>query len=127
MQENRNYRHQELTERIIGIFYDVYNELGHGFLESVYENAMVLALSESGISCQAQHPISVRFRGRIVGDFRADILVENCVLLELKCAKTIDEAHVAQTLNYLKATDIDVALLLNFGPQPSIKRLFFDQ
>ena len=119
--------HAELTEKIIGTFYDVYNELGYGFLESVYKKSMLIALKKVGLQSEAEWPIKVYFEGEMVGEFRADIVVENKIILELKSAKTIDDTHVAQTLNYLKATDINVGLLLNFGPKPEFKRLFFDR
>jgi GxxExxY protein len=119
--------HSDLTEKIIGVFYDVYNTLGYGFLESVYKNAMLIALQREGIQAVAEHPIEVRFHGVIVGEFRVDIVVENKVILELKCSKAIDPIHVAQTLNYLKASEIDVGLILNFGPKPQFERLFFNR
>ena len=120
-------KHADLTEKIIGAFYDVYNELGHGFLESVYQNSMLIALQNTGVQCEVQSPIKVHFEGHVVGEFRADIIVEDKVILELKASKTIDDSHVAQTLNYLKATEIEVGLILNFGSMPEFKRLFFDQ
>ena len=119
-------KHGDLTERIIGTFYDVYNKLGCGFLESVYENAMGIALRNSRMRCAKQEPIKVYFDGELVGDFKADILVEDKVILELKAVNAINDAHVAQTLNYLKATEIEVGLLLNFGPKPEVKRKIFD-
>jgi GxxExxY protein len=119
------FEHPELTEKIIGIFYQVYNELGYGFLESVYEAAMSVALAEAGLSVCPQFPVSVHFRGRSIGEFKIDLLVENIVTLELKAARTLDASHEAQTLNYLRATNIEIALLLNFGPKPEIKRLVF--
>ena len=119
-------KHGELTDKIIGVFYDVYNELGFGFLESVYENALGIALSEAGLSVAQQAPIPVYFRGRTVGDFRCDLLVERKVILELKAVRDIVPEHVAQTLNCLRATDIEVALVLNFGEKPAFKRLVFD-
>jgi GxxExxY protein len=119
-------QHRALTEEIIEVFYAVYNELGFGFLESVYENAMVLALRQLGLEVQQQAPVPVYFRGRQVGEFRCDLLVESKVMLELKAAKAIATEHVAQTLNYLKATPIEVALILNFGEKPVFKRLVFD-
>ena len=120
-------KHTELTEKIIGIFYDMYNVLGGGFLESVYENALCIALREAGLTCDQQTLIEVTFRRKLVGDFRADLIVENTVLLELKAVRAIDDPHIAQTLNYLKATRIEVGLILNFGPKPKIKRLVLDQ
>lgn len=115
-----------MTERIIGVFYEVYNELGHGFLESVYEEAMAVALPQAGLKVERQVPLRVTFRGVVVGDFRADLLVENSVLLELKASRDIDPAHEAQLLNYLRATEVEVGLLLNFGPKARFKRLAFE-
>jgi len=119
-------KHSTLTESIIGTFFEIYNELGHGFLESVYENSLAIALREKGFEVRQQIAIPVHFRGKLVGDFVADIIVDRSVLLELKSARTIDAAHVAQLLNYLKATDIEVGLLLNFGHKPEFKRLAFE-
>jgi GxxExxY protein len=85
-------KHEETTEKIIGVFYEVYNELGHGFLESVYAQSMAIALSEAGLQVLQQAPITVRFRGQIVGDFRADLLVNNSVIVELKAARAIENA-----------------------------------
>lgn len=119
-------KHQELTGRIIEIFYDVYNELGHGFLESVYQNAMVIALRAAGLRVEVEVSIDVWFRGHRVGSFFADILVEKAVYLELKAVRALDPSFEAQTLNYLRSTTIEVALLLNFGPKPEFKRLAFD-
>lgn len=121
-----NLKHHELTEKVIGLFYDVYNELGHGFLESVYEHSLAISLSEAGLKVERQVPITVWFRRQQVGDFRADLLVENMVLLELKAARTIEEAHEKQLLNYLRATDIEVGLLLNFGVKPQFRRLAYE-
>jgi len=121
-----NLKHRELTQKIIGAFYDVYNELGHGFLETVYERALVIALGETGIRVERQVPIGVWFRGQQIGDFRADLLVEGKVTIELKAARTIDEAHEKQLLNYLRATDIEVGLLLNFGIKPQFRRLVYE-
>lgn len=120
-------KHKDVTEKIIGVFFDVYNELGYGFLESVYEKAMAVALEEAGLQCETQAQIQVLFRDRAIGDFKADIVVEDSVIIELKCARTINDAHIAQALNYLKATRIEVALILNFGPKPEFKRVAFDQ
>ncbi len=116
----------DLTAKIIGVFYDVYNELGYGFLESVYQEALVMALREAGLAVQCQVPVPVWFRRQKVGDFRADILVEKKVLLELKSSRSIDPAHEAQLLHYLKATEIELGLLLNFGTRPQFRRLLFD-
>jgi GxxExxY protein len=123
---NADFKYRTLTQKIIGIFFSVYNELGHGFLESVYHKSMCLALSEAGLTASSQMKIPVWFRGQIVGRFEADILVENCVLIELKAARTLDSSHEAQLLNYLRATDIEVGLLLNFGTRPKFKRLVYN-
>lgn len=124
--DSRGFKSQDITQRIIGVFYEVYNELGHGFLESVYEQAMVIALAQAGLTVNAQVPVAVYFRGRQIGDFKADILVNDAVLIELKAARTLDSSHEAQLLNYLRGTPIEVGLLLNFGPKPEFKRLAFD-
>jgi len=119
-------KHSELTDRIIGIFYDVYNELGHGFLESTYAEALVVALAESGLSAAREVPVPVWFRGRKVGQYYADLIVEGVILLELKAARTLEPAHEAQLLHYLRATEVEVGLLLNFGLRPQFRRLVFD-
>ena len=119
-------KHKELTEDIIKIFYKVYNTLGYGFLEKIYENAMMIEFRKAGIPAEAQSPIKVTYDGEIVGEHAADIIVDNKVIIELKAAKKIAEDHHAQLLNYLKATDIEVGLLLNFGPKPEISRKVFD-
>jgi GxxExxY protein len=124
--DERGFKHRELTERIIGVFYDVYNELGHGFLESVYEEAMAIALGQTGLHVERQMSLKVIFRGEVVGDFRADVIVERAVILELKAASGIDPAHEAQLLNYLRATEIEVGLLMNFGPKAQFRRLVFE-
>ena len=103
------YEHQDLTQKIIGVFYEVYNELGFGFLEGVYEEAMLIALADAGIQACRQLPVKVCFRGRIVGEFRADLLVEKAVIVELKAARGLDASHEAQTLNYLRGTQIEIA------------------
>ena len=116
-------RHYGLTRAIIGCAFQVSNELGAGFLESVYENAMLVALKEEGITAVSQKPIKVTFRGQDVGRFFADLLVEEKVLVELKAAKAIAPEHQAQIINYLKATGIEVGLLMNFGnPKLEYKR-----
>jgi len=119
-------KYQELTYKIIGIFYDVYNELGHGFLESVYQKSLGLALQEAGFDACWPISIPVWFRGHQVGHFEGDMLVEKSVLLELKAVRALDGSHQAQLLNYLRATDVEVGLLLNFGVKPEFKRLVFD-
>ena len=113
-----------LTERIIGCAYAVHNELGPGFLEKVYENALRIELEEAGLCVSQQHPIPVRYRGRIVGDFFVDLLVENQVLVELKAVRTVAKEHEVQLVNYLTATGIDDGLLINFGYSVEVKRKF---
>ena len=110
-------RHQQITETILGCCFEVMNELGAGFLESVYEKALVIALRESGVSAVPQAPVKVHFRDQIVGEFFVDILVENKVIVELKTVKKVAPEHLAQTINYLKATKLETALLINFGGQ----------
>ena len=119
-------KHFELTGKIIEVFYDVYNELGHGFLESTYAGAMMAALEAAGLSAAREVPISVWFRERKVGQYFADIMAENAVLLELKAARHLESAHEAQLLHYLRATEIELGLLLNFGLRPQFRRLLFD-
>ncbi len=108
-------KHEEITKAVIGCAFEVINELGAGFLESVYERAMLLALRQKGLLAIAQHPIKVMFRGECVGDFYADIFVEDKVIVELKAVKAIAPEHQAQVINYLNATGIEVGLLINFG------------
>jgi GxxExxY protein len=119
-------KHSELTNKIIGVFYDVYNELGQGFLESTYAEAMLVALEESGLSAVREVPVPVWFRNKKVGQYYADLIVEGVVLLELKAARTLEAAHEAQLLHYLRATEVEVGLLLNFGLRPQFRRLLFD-
>jgi GxxExxY protein len=124
--ETHRFKHGEITQKVIGVFFDVFNELGHGFLESVYEKSLELALNAIGIDVRRKIEIPVWFRRSQVGDFEADMLVEGCVLLELKAVRRLDSSHEAQLLNYLRATEIEVGLLLNFGLKPEFKRLIFD-
>jgi GxxExxY protein len=126
MSAEAGLKHADVTEKIIGIFYDVYNELGYGFLECVYEESLVIALHEAGLSANRQIALPVWFRGHKVGEFRADLLVENSVLLELKSARSLEPAHEAQLLHYLKSTEVEVGMLLNFGARPQFRRLLFD-
>lgn len=119
-------KHSHVTEKIIASFYEVYNELGHGFLESVYEEALIIVLREKGLLINQQSRLPVWFRETKIADFEADIVVENLVLIELKAVRTLTPSHEAQLLNYLRATDIEVGLLLNFGLKAEIKRMVFD-
>jgi GxxExxY protein len=118
------HRLNALTHAIIGCAYKVLNELGCGFLEEVYENALAHELRKAGLSVQQQHPITIRYDGVVVGDYVADLLVEGTVLVELKAVKALDDVHRAQCINYLKATNLPVCLLMNFGsPTLELKRL----
>lgn len=119
--------HRETTDRILKGFYEVYNELGDGFLESVYENALFLVLKDSGLKVERQKDIPVLFKGTNVGDFKADIVVDGKVIIELKAIQRLDKIHEAQVINYLKATGIEIGLLLNFGPRPEFKRIIFNK
>ena len=113
-----------ITERIIGFVYKVSNTLGSGFLEKVYENALTLELRKNGLSVKQQHGIQVKYDGVVVGEFAADLLVEDKVVIELKATKALDDIHMAQCVNYLKATDLSVCLLINFGkPKAEIRRI----
>jgi GxxExxY protein len=112
-----------LTERIIGVFYEVYNELGFGFLESVYREAMRIALEQAGLVVEAEVPVPVSFRGRPVGVFRADLIVDGRVVIELKTAVSIDKAHEAQVLHYLRASTMEIGLVMNFGPDARFRRV----
>lgn len=117
-------RLNEITEKIIRCAYDVANGLGSGFLEKVYENALCIDLRLAGLAVLQQHPIPVRWRGELVGDYYCDLFVEGCVIVELKVVKEFDSIHMAQCLNYLKATGVKVCLLINFGKaRIEIKRI----
>ncbi len=119
-------KYSDLTEKIIGVFYDVYNELGYGFLESTYSEALTLALKQAGFNVQRQVAVPVFFRGVQIGQYFADVLVNDKVMLELKSCRAFDSAHEAQLLHYLRATHIEVGLLFNFGLRPQFRRLIFD-
>ena len=119
-------KYKPLTEKIIKIFYKVYNNLGYGFLEKVYENAMMLDFKKENIPAVSQYAIKVFYEDEIVGEYFADILVDGKVIVEIKAARNLALENEAQLLNYLKATDKEVGLLLNFGPKPEIKRKVFD-
>ena len=120
------YKHAEITDKIIAAFYKVYNTLGYGFLEKVYENALVIELRKQGLEVVAQAPVTVFYEEHVVGEYFADLFVANAVIVELKAAKDLADEHEAQLLNYLKATPHEVGLLLNFGPQPQFKRKAFE-
>ncbi len=120
--ENSNYLHSDITSLIIKAFYNVYNTLGFGFLEKVYENAMMIELRKLELECKKQVPLKVYYEEIKVGDYFADIIVEDIVIVELKAAEGIVPEHEAQLVNYLRATDKEVGLLLNFGEKPEHKR-----
>lgn len=116
-------KHRDLTSEIIAACYEVSRELGPGFLESVYQRALVIALSDRGLAVCREVPISVYFRGQAVGEFQADILVEGCVIVELKACERLAPEHQAQLINYLNASELEVGLLVNFGTaSPEIRR-----
>jgi GxxExxY protein len=117
--------HQELTSAIIDAFYTVYNELGYGFLEKVYETALRIELQNRGFDVLQQHPIPVYYDEQVVGEYFADLIVNKKVIIELKAVENLNSQHSAQLLNYLKATNIEVGLLLNFGPEAKFKRKAF--
>ena len=119
-------KHEELTERIIGIFYKVYNSLGYGFLEKVYENALAVEFRKEGLGFGQQVPVRVFYEGEIVGDYFADFIVEDKVVVEVKANRGLSGVNEAQLLNYLKATGKDVGLLLNFGKEADFKRRIFE-
>jgi len=118
--------HEDISKKIIGSFYDTYNELGHGFLESVYGGALAVALTEAGIPFVREQKIQVCYQGRVVGDFKADFIVAGAVLVELKAVAALDKVHEAQILNYLRATNIEVGLLMNYGTKPEFKRFMYE-
>ena len=117
--------HSDITEKIIKAFFKVYNTLGYGFLEKIYENALIIELKKMGFHISQQYNIKVYYDGTMVGDYFADIIVDNNVIVELKAAEGLREEHKTQLINYLKATDKEVGLLLNFGKTPEFKRAIF--
>jgi len=124
---NENYKYSDLTGKIIQAYYNVYNRLGFGFLEKVYENSMMIELKKFGLNAKRQYPIKVNYDGLQVGEYFADIIVNDSVIIELKAAENLCREHEAQLLNYLKATDIEVGLLMNFGKEPQFKRKVFSE
>ena len=117
--------HENITDKIIGAYYKVYNTLGYGFLEKVYENAMAIELRKSGLKINQQQNIKVYYDSLVIGDYFADLFVEDLVIIELKAAENLKEEHEAQLTNYLRATTIEIGLLLNFGKEPQLKRKIF--
>ena len=122
----QDIKHKKLSEKIIKIFYKVYNTLGYGFLEKIYENAMMIEFKRENIPAVPQYAIKVVYQNKVVGEYFADILVDDKVIVEIKASRNLALESEAQLLNYLKATDKEVGLLLNFGPKPEIKRKVFD-
>lgn len=116
-----------MTRKIIKGYYEVYNELGSGFLESVYENALLLVLTDYGLRVRNQYPIDVYLKDRKVGEFKADLIIEDKILVELKAVTMLLPVHKAQLINYLKATKIEIGLLMNFGDEPEFKRYIFNK
>jgi GxxExxY protein len=119
-------KHEEITQKIIQAFYKVYNTLGYGFLEKVYENAMYIELTEIGLKVDRQKRVLVYYKEHVVGDYSSDLTVENVVICELKTNESLIEDNENQLVNYLKATTIEVGLLLNFGKKPEIRRKIYD-
>jgi GxxExxY protein len=115
--------HKHITDKILRAFYNVYNALGPGFLEKVYENALAIELHGMELRVAQQQPLKVYYHGQLVGDYKADLVVDGLVILELKVADAMNEAFEAQLMNYLKATEIEVGMILNFGPEPKFKRI----
>ena len=122
---NTDYLFKEETDEIIAAFYEVYNTLGYGFLERVYQNALYQELKRRGFRCEAQRQIKVYFKGKEVGEYFADIVVNDCIILELKANERLCSENEAQLLNYLKATEMEIGLLLNFGERPQVRRKIF--
>ena len=120
-----NILHKSITDIILKVYYEVYNELGYGFLEKVYQNAMYFELQSLGYKVEAQKQIKVYFKKQLVGEYYSDLLVEDKVIVELKATELLMNAHVAQIMNYLKGTPIEVGLLLNFGEKPEFKRFIY--
>ena len=125
--EAQSYKHSNVTQQVIGAAFRVHKELGHGFLEKVYENALALELAEAGLRVEQQCPLTVAYKGTAVGEYLADIVVEKSVMVEVKAVAALDGVHEAQLLNYLKASGIEVGLLINFGPRVQVKRRVFSR
>lgn len=117
--------HKKITDGILKAYYDVYNQLGYGFLEKVYQNAMYFELKSQGFKVEAQKQIKVYFKNQLVGEYYADLLIEDKVIVELKACEVLMNVHIAQIMNYLKATESEVGLLLNFGEEPEFKRIIY--
>jgi GxxExxY protein len=116
----------EITETIIAAFYEVYNKLGSGFLESVYRAALIIVLTRLGLRVETRAVLPVHFESRIIAEFRPDLVINGKVIVEIKVARTLDPSHSAQLLNYLRASDMEVGLLMNFGARAQFKRQYYD-
>lgn len=121
----KNFQHQELTKSIIGIYYNVYNELGFGFLEKVYHKSLLIELKRNGYKIDSEKKVNVYYKNEIVGEYIPDIIINDSVIVELKCVEYLTDIHENQLLNYLKATDCEVGLILNFGKDPQFIRKIF--
>lgn len=121
----KTLRHGELSQKIIAAAHNVHKELGQGFLEKVYKNALAIELQEAGIKCALEIPMSVRYRGVVVGDYIADVIVEDKIVVEIKAVSELNSVHEVQLVNYLKATGLQVGLLINFGQSVQVKRRVF--
>jgi GxxExxY protein len=117
--------HKKITDDILKVYFDIYNQLCYGFLEKVYQNAMYFELKNKGYKVEAQTPIKVYLKGQLIGEYYSDLLIENKVIIELKACEVLMNVHVAQLMNYLKATEIEVGLLLNFGEEAEFKRIIY--
>ncbi len=122
---DNKYKYSDLTQKIIKAFYTAYNKLGYGFPEKVYENALLIELSKAGLCSEKQKLITVHYEGQVVGEFFTDIMVENKIIIELKAVESLCPEHEFQLLNYLKASEFEVGLLINFGKIPEVKRKIF--
>jgi GxxExxY protein len=121
----RALKHSELSQKIIAAAHNVHNELGQGFLEKVYKNALAIELKEAGIKCALEVPMSVKYHGHVVGDYVADMIVEDKIIVEAKAVSELNSVHEVQLVNYLKATSLQVGLLINFGRSVQVKRRVF--
>jgi len=120
-------KHKELSEKIIAAAYNVHKELGYGFLEKVYKNALLVELGEAGVKCTAEFPLKVKYHNIVVGDYFADIIADDKIVIEVKAVSKLESVHEVQLVNYLKATGIEVGLLINFGQSVEVKRRIFSE
>lgn len=121
----KTLKHSELSKKIIAAAYNVHNELGYGFVEKVYKNALAIELQETGIKCAVEVPLKVLYHGKVVGDYYADMIVDDKIVVEVKAVNKLDSIHEVQLVNYLKATGLNVGLLINFGQSVEVKRRIF--